>query len=143
MCRFPFLLSSSLILTTGELLSLPFVVSLSPVSVPLCLSHLSLPTFTPFLSSSPPSPSLSPTSLTSLAQHPGPSLGGVRVLPECWTPSEVAEPRAPTPSPLLPTAFSGALEEGREEKEALQQGFEMLVPVALEKGVRVVWVGAT
>ena len=62
---------------------------------------------------------------------------------ECWTPSEVAEHWAPTPFPLLSTTFSGALEEGREGKEALQHGFEMLLPVALEKGVRVVWVGAT
>ena len=67
----------------------------------------------------------------------------VQILAECWTPSEVAEPRAHTPFPLLSTSFSGALEEGREGKEALQHGFEMLVLVALEKGVRAVCGGAT
>ncbi|KAJ8787453.1 hypothetical protein J1605_005715 [Eschrichtius robustus] len=42
-----------------------------------------------------------------------------------------------TSFPDKSTNISGALEEGREEKEALQYGFEMLLPVALEKGVRV------
>ena len=41
--------------------------------------------------------------------------GGILVLAESWTPSEVAEPRAPTPFPLLSTAFSGDLEGGRGE----------------------------
>ena len=64
----------------------------------------------------PPSPSLPPGSC--LTRLPAPASwatpGGCHGPAECWTPSEVAEPWAPTPFPLLSGAFGGDLKEGRE-----------------------------
>ena len=61
---------------------------------------------------------LSPTSVTSLPQHPGPE-GIPEVCPdflkECWTPSEAAKHQALSPYPLLSTAFPESWrKEGRE-----------------------------
>ena len=46
--------------------------------------------------------------------------------------------------PLLSIAFNEPVrKEGREGRQAWQTEFELLVLVALEKGVRTVWLGAT
>ena len=63
---------------------------------------------------------------------------------ECWTACDVAKHWALPPFPLLSIAFSEPVrKEGREGRQAWQTEFEVLVLVALEKGVRTVWLGAT
>ena len=63
---------------------------------------------------------------------------------ECWTTCDIAKHWALPSFPVLSIAFSGPVrKEGREGRQAWQTEFEVLVLVALEKGVRTVWLGAT
>ena len=84
----------------------PSALSLHPYVSPLPSSVHSI--FIPFHL---PPYLLSPTSVTSLPQHPGPE-GIPEVCPdflkECWTPSEAAKHQALSPYPLLSTAFPGS-----------------------------------
>lgn len=63
---------------------------------------------------------------------------------ECRTTCDVGKHWALPPFPLLSIAFSEPLrKEGREGRQAWQTEFEVLVLVALRKGIRTVWLGAT
>lgn len=121
---FPFsllsFLSQACLYAPASLSSLPLP------SLPFCLHPLHFP---PCL--------LSPGSLSSLPKHPGPSLG------VSWSWRNPGPPvRWPSPGLPPPSLFSPQPSVGtwREEggKEGLEHGIDMLLLVALEKGVRAV-----
>lgn len=86
----------------------------------------------------PPS-SLSPTSLQFPVTASWVSPGVCPDLAECWTACDAAKHWALPHSPLLSIAFRERVrKEGRVGRQAWQTEFELLVLVALEKGVRTV-----